>query len=148
VTKDKQFLYLARHSSCKAYHPFGSSLPTGVCRKVHGFCCVITVCLGIVLSNTSWLYENMVGVLQEAVTSYPSWAHGFTTVFWWWCLLFTFVVFCVVFFTLFVFALFLVYSVLPVSLDCPVLIAPSVFSNVYIHKYIYSVTPNDKWLLQ
>jgi hypothetical protein len=27
----------------------------------------------------------------------------------------------------------LVYPILPVSLDCPFLIAPSLFSNVYIH---------------
>ena len=27
----------------------------------------------------------------------------------------------------------LVYPVLPVSLDCPILIAPSVFSNVYVY---------------
>jgi hypothetical protein len=39
------------------------------------------------------------------------------------------IVFCV--FVLFVFVLCLVYPVLPVSLDCPFLIAPSVISNVY-----------------
>ena len=40
---------------------------------------------------------------------------------------------CVVyFFILFVFVLRLVYLMLSVSLDCPLLIAPSVFSNVYI----------------
>jgi hypothetical protein len=41
---------------------------------------------------------------------------------------------CVVYFfiVLFVFVLCLVYLMLPVSLDCPLLIAPSVFSNVYI----------------
>jgi hypothetical protein len=33
----------------------------------------------------------------------------------------------------FIFALFLVYQVLPVALDCPILITPSVFSNVYFH---------------
>ena len=41
-------------------------------------------------------------------------------------------VYCVVFFVLFVFVLFLVYPMLPVVLDCPFLIAPSVFSNVYL----------------
>ena len=35
--------------------------------------------------------------------------------------------YCVVF----IFCLRLVYSMLPVSLDCPFLIAPSAFSNVY-----------------
>jgi hypothetical protein len=35
-------------------------------------------------------------------------------------------------FALFIFVLCLVYTMLPVSLDCPVLIAPSVFSNVYL----------------
>jgi hypothetical protein len=38
--------------------------------------------------------------------------------------------FCVVLFVLLVFVLCLVYPMLPVSLDCPYLIAPSVFSNV------------------
>jgi hypothetical protein len=31
---------------------------------------------------------------------------------------------------------FLVYPMLPVSLDCPFLIAPSAFSNVYLLRYI------------
>jgi hypothetical protein len=44
-----------------------------------------------------------------------------------------FLVFCVVFLVLFVFVLYLVYLMLPVSLDCPFLIASSVFSNVYLH---------------
>jgi hypothetical protein len=38
--------------------------------------------------------------------------------------------YCVVFFVLFVFVLCCVYPMLPVSLDCPFLIAPSIFSNV------------------
>ena len=46
---------------------------------------------------------------------------------------------CVVYFfiVLFVFVLRLVYLMLPVSLDCPLLIAPSVFSNViyYVLQY-------------
>jgi hypothetical protein len=44
-----------------------------------------------------------------------------------------FLVFCVVFVVLFVFVLCLVYPMLPVFLDCPFLIAPSVFSNVYLY---------------
>ena len=39
--------------------------------------------------------------------------------------------FCVVFLCLLVFVLFLVPPMLPVSLDCPLLITPSVFSHVY-----------------
>ena len=35
-------------------------------------------------------------------------------------------------FVLFVFVLCLVYHMVPVSLDCPFLIAPLVFSNVYL----------------
>ena len=35
------------------------------------------------------------------------------------------------YFLTFIFVLCLVYPVLPVSLDCPFLISPSVFSNVY-----------------
>ena len=34
---------------------------------------------------------------------------------------------------LLVFVLCYMYSVLPVSLDCPFVIAPSVFSNIYLH---------------
>jgi len=45
-----------------------------------------------------------------------------------------FLVFCVVFFSFVcVFILCLVYQMLPVSLDCSYLIAPSVFSNVCFH---------------
>ena len=43
-----------------------------------------------------------------------------------------FLVFCVVLFVLFVFVLCLVYPILPVSLDCPFLITPWVFSNAYL----------------
>ena len=43
-------------------------------------------------------------------------------------------VFCVVlcFYVLFVFIQYIVCPMLPVSLDCPLLFAPSVFSNIYI----------------
>ena len=47
-----------------------------------------------------------------------------------------FLVLCVVFFVLFVFNLCLVYSMLPVFLECAFLIAPSVFSNVYLMEFI------------
>jgi hypothetical protein len=43
-------------------------------------------------------------------------------------------VFCVVLFVLFVIVLCLVFPMLPVSLDCPFMIASSVFSNVYLIK--------------
>ena len=43
-----------------------------------------------------------------------------------------FLVFCVVFFVLFVFVLCLVFSMLPFSLGCQFLIAPSVLSNISI----------------
>ena len=46
--------------------------------------------------------------------------------------------FFVVFFVLFVFILCHVYSMLPVSLDCSFLIAPSVFSVVYLKLCIVS----------
>jgi hypothetical protein len=44
-----------------------------------------------------------------------------------------FIFLCCVF-VLFVFVLCLVYSMLPLSLDCPLLISPTVFSNVYLHQ--------------
>ena len=46
-------------------------------------------------------------------------------------------VFCVVFLVLFVFVLWLVYPMLPVSLDCELLIAASDFSNVYLDTMLY-----------
>ena len=59
---------------------------------------------------------------------------GFTPGFWWWSVLLIFLVFCVVFFALFVFLLCIVYPMLSFFLDFPFLIAPSVFDNVYLHK--------------
>ena len=52
-------------------------------------------------------------------------------------------VFCVVvcFYVLFVFVLCLVCPILPVSLDCPFLITPSVFSNDYLN-----FRQNKRWL--
>jgi hypothetical protein len=50
------------------------------------------------------------------------------------------IVFCVVFFVLFLFVVYLVYPMLPVSLDCQFLIAPSVFSNVDIERGIHVST--------
>jgi hypothetical protein len=62
--------------------------------------------------------------------------------------------YCVEFFALFVFVLRLVCPELSVSLDCPFLIAPSVFSNIYLHKlekwktytniYKYTTAGNDE----
>jgi len=54
------------------------------------------------------------------------WVHS---VFFVGSLLLVYLVFCVVFFVLFFFVLCFA---LPVSLDCPFLISPSVFSNVYV----------------
>jgi hypothetical protein len=57
-----------------------------------------------------------------------------------------------VFFNLFVKLWVFVYPMLPVSLDCPFLIAPSVFSNVYamhIWKHFsYVISLNYQWLGQ
>ena len=54
----------------------------------------------------------------------------FRFVYEWWCPTHIVLCFCFV-------CLRLVYPMLPVSLDCPFLIAPSVFSNVYLN-IIYS----------
>jgi hypothetical protein len=55
-----------------------------------------------------------------------------------------FLVFCVEF-LFFVFVLCLVYPMLPVSLDCPFLITPSVFSNVYFQlKTLEPVIPHSR----
>ena len=69
--------------------------------------------------------SNMTDVFQETGT-------GSLLCFFWLgpcCSSFQFSVLC---FILFVFVLCLVYPMLPVSLNCPLLIVPSVFSNVYL----------------
>ena len=71
------------------------------------------------------------GVLSEAGTVYPSRAHGFTPFFLGVCVAHL-SVFYVLFLVLLVFVLCLVYSMLPMSLDCPFLIVPSVFSITFI----------------
>ena len=86
--------------------------------------------------------------LHEHPRSYPSRTHEFLPFTSTWVLtlrehlssprllvesvLLIFLVFCVAFLILFVFVLYLVYPILLVSLDCPFLISPSVFSNVYL----------------
>ena len=45
-------------------------------------------------------------------------------------------IFCAEFFALFVFVLCLVYPMLPVSMNCPFLIAPPVFFNVYLSLHV------------
>jgi len=57
--------------------------------------------------------------------------------------------YCLVFFVLFVFVLCFVYPISPVSLDCPFLIYPSVFSNVYLIRitefYLWLVIFINDW---
>ena len=67
--------------------------------------------------------SNMAGVLWEVGTACASWASGFTSRFLVGSVLLIVLVFCVVFFVLFVFILCLEYPMLPVSLDCPFLIS-------------------------
>ena len=78
--------------------------------------------------------SHVKGVLKEAGTAYLLRAPGFIRVFGGSvlqiCLVFC--VECVFVFALFVFVLFLVYPMFLMSLDCPSLIVPSVFSNVYV----------------
>jgi hypothetical protein len=73
--------------------------------------------------------NSMAVVLWEVCTAYRSWVH---TQFLVGSLLVIFLVFCVVFFVLFAFVLCRVYPIMPVSLDCPFLIARSVFPNIYL----------------
>ena len=115
--------------------------------------------------------SNTACVVQEAATTYPSRAHGFSVGFSGIRLLCNFVliclssscvlcnpmllfsldslflrfsltlssVFCVVICAVFVFVLCLVHTMLPVSPDCPFVIAsPAVLSNIY-----FSQTQND-----
>jgi hypothetical protein len=54
----------------------------------------------------------------------------------WWCPTHIVLCYCFVF-------LRLLYPVLPVSLDCPFLIAPSVFSNVHFHIITRFILSNE-----
>ena len=76
--------------------------------------------------------SNMTGVLLEAGTVGPSREHRFIPVFGGVHVAHLFSFLCLVVFYLLVFALCLVYPMLHVSLNCLFLIAPSVFSNVYL----------------
>ena len=62
-------------------------------------------------------------------TAYYSRAQGFTLVFWVGFMLLIFLVVYVL--LLFLCSFFVFFTMLPVSLDCPSLIVPLVFSNVY-----------------
>jgi len=75
--------------------------------------------------------RNSAGVLLEAETAYPSRAHEFITGYPSRAHEFILLVFYVVVF--FAFVLYLVCPMLPMSLDCLFLIAPSVFSYAYLH---------------
>jgi hypothetical protein len=70
----------------------------------------------------------------EHLGSHPFFFIGFV--------LLIFLVFCVVFFGLFVFVLCLMDLILPMSLDCPFLIANSIFSNIYIMDMVYILSPS------
>jgi len=92
---------------------FGSSLPSVLCGRAYVlfvFVCIrwCPMCL-----------DCMIGM----VVSYKRQELIF--------LFLTLLVFCGVLLVLFVFLLCFLYPILPVSLDCPFFIAPSVFSNVY-----------------
>ena len=92
--------------------------------------CLRDLCLCIVVSNTYWLYEWHDVCPIRARNYLPfagAWVHPRLFVR---SVLLISLVFCVMFFILFVFVLCFVYPMLPVSLDCPFLIAASVFSNV------------------
>jgi hypothetical protein len=67
--------------------------------------------------------SNTMGVLSETGTAYPLRAHVFTPSLYW---LVRVDNFCCAFFLRTVF-----YAMLPMSLYCSFLVAPSVFSNVY-----------------
>ena len=99
---------------------FGSSLPPVVCGGLISYLCY--------LSNTSWLYKQHGRLIIRGRNYLPfvsTWVHPGC---WYGSVLLIFLVFCVVlcFGVLFIFILCVVCPMLPVSLDCPFLIAPSV----------------------
>ena len=81
-----------------------------------------------VFNNDTWVYlvklSQTIGTTTKSSPPPPVFGCS---------VLLIFLVSCVVYFILFVFDLCLEYPMLPVSLDCSLLIAPSVFSNVYFH---------------
>ena len=95
---------------------------------------LLKVALNTIYHKT--IYSNVSQpCLKEVGTAYPSRALGFTPGFFLvGPVLHIFLVLGVVCLVLFVFVLCLVYPLYPVSLDCPFLLAPSVFSNVYFAK--------------
>ena len=112
----------------------GSSLPSVVCRRVHVLFAVCLQLFRIVVSTTYWLYSN------------TSRATGFTPGFLVGSMLLIFLVFCVVFFVLFVFVLCLVYPMLPVLcvcfVDCCLSFCPFSFS----HCVVCSSSIYEYWL--
>jgi hypothetical protein len=110
---------------------FGSSLPLVVCRRADVlFMLFVLIC---VVSNTSWIYELHGRRLKRGRNCLPFASTWINPLFW--TMVLMFLVFCVLF--CFVFILCVVYPMLPVSLHCPFLIAPSVFSNIDL---IHSMT--------
>ena len=116
---------------------FGSPLPPVVCWRARVFLCYLCLFAYLVVSNTSWLCEEHGWCLIRGRDCYLLRGPGFTSGFLWspycssfwfpvsWCVLFCLSSSCV---------LCLVYM-LPVSLDCPFLIAPLVFSDAYLHYF-------------
>ena len=99
--------------------------------------CVVCICLRIVMFNilsyvlrASYNRQKQL-TLPEQLGSPPFLVGS---------MLLIFLVFCVLFFVLFVFDLCFLYPILLVSLDCPFLNFPSVFSNVYFIS-VYTLSP-------
>jgi len=115
---------------------FGSSLPQVIWRRTNVlftlffFFCIHSHHSGVQYILTSWVTWLVSHKRQELLAFHCTWVNSWFLVG---SVLFMFLVFSVVFFVLFVFVLCLVYPILAVSLDCPFLFDPSVFSN--IHSY-------------
>ena len=99
---------------------FDSSLPLVVSRRAHVLFRMFDSSLPLVVSRRAHILLCVCFVWLPIVMSNN-------------LLLLIFLVFCVVYVVLFIFVLCLVYPMLPVSLDCSILIAPSVFSNFYLY---------------
>ena len=127
---------------------FGSSLPPVVCRRAHVLS-MLLVCfayIGVQHVVNIWLTWR---VWYKIRTTYHSWVPRFTPVF---SVIHVAHLFSFLCYVLFFFVMCLVYLMLPISLDCPFLVVPLVYCNVYkghmiyVHLFCPNITDTSHYL--